>query len=729
MSVRLPDSPRSAIGLLRVLLAGCLLLPLALFVFASWLNYRSAMADAYRGLERSADVGREQAARVFAGDGQVADRVADLLRGMADSDILQAEKPLHDAFAAIVLKLPQVQSVLVANAAGEPLVAAGVYPVPKSVSVTDRDYYQAIVGRRAPSFVTGVQVGNVLQAPFLGLAVPWTGPDGALRGLIDVAVSPSIFEEFYAVLAGEGSGHPDGTVVTLARDDGQLLVRFPPLPNTATRAPPTSAFMRAIAAHPDAGTYTSRSIVDRKADRLFAYRKVQDLPVYVVAGRSRQSVIAGWLATMTSHLVFGVPSTLALVAITWTALVRTGREEKALAQARHEIQRREKAEEALLRSQRLEAVGQMTGGVAHDFNNLLTIILGSAEMLARRPDDVPRVRRVADQIMLAAKRGGEITQQLLAFSRRQFVDPQNVDVNACLTEFRPLLERASNESIRVELDLQPGLFPTRLDPGHFEAAVLNLVGNARDAMPGGGRILISTRSVTIEEETELDLTPGDYVRVAVCDTGTGMDADTAAKAFEPFFTTKGIGQGTGLGLSQVYGFAKQAGGDARIVSAPGEGTTVALLLPRALEVAVDAAEPAAPRKAEAGEIVLVVEDEPGVLATTVESLHDLGYGTITADTAQAALQRLREAGRVDVLFSDFTLPGGMVGLQLSRAARELRPNLRVLLTSGYAPSQDRTLDVALLTKPYDRTQLSKGLRAVLHGGGEAQPQAVGTAAG
>ena len=714
MLKRLLDSNRSAIGLLRMLLAGCLLLPLALFGLASWLNYRSAFTDAYRGLERSADVAREHAAKVFAGQSQVADRVNDLLRGMNVADIVRSEKRLHDDFAAIVIRLPQVQSVLVGNFDGEPLVSAAVYPVPKHVSLTDRDYFQAVVQRGETLFLTSVQVGNVRQEAFIGLAQPWKGPDGRMQGVIDVAVPPSVFEEFYAVLAGEGAMTTPGNVVSLIRSDGLALVRYPPLPDDGVHAPLSKRFMSAIASQPDGGRYETRSVIDASTVRLFVYRKVPGFPAYVVVGRGKDGIIAGWLSTMGSHLIFGVPATLALLVITYTALVRTGREERALARAQDEIVRRERAEEALLRSQRLEAVGQMTGGVAHDFNNLLTIILGSAEVLARRPDDAARVRRLSEQIMLAARRGGDITQQLLAFSRRQFINPHLVDPNLCLQEFRPLLERAANESIRVDFVLQPDLHPVLLDPGHFQAAVLNLVGNARDAMPGGGRITISTRNATLGADAGPELAPGDYVRVAVTDTGTGMDALTAAKAFEPFFTTKGIGQGTGLGLSQVYGFAKQAGGEARIITAPGQGTTVEVLLPRSFETETPQRDEARPAgRAGAGEVVLVVEDEPGVLATTVESLHELGYETITAGTARAALDRLREAARVDVLFSDVTMPGGMDGLALSAEACRLRPGLKVLLTSGYGTGLAQLTDRPVLTKPYDRTQLAKQLRAVL----------------
>ena len=711
-STPLPKGDRSAIGLLRLLLAGCLVLPLLLFVLASWLNYRAATADAFRSMERTADVAREHAAKVFGWQSQVADHVADLVRDMTIADVVASEQRLHDAFASIVIRLPQVQGVLLASSAAEPLVSAGIYPVPK-VDLHGLDYYQAIVQRAQDRYVTSVQVGSVNQVEFFGLAQPWKGMDGKTLGVIDVSVSPGVYEDFYAALAGDGREDVAGSVITLIRADGRLLVRYPHLQGPPPVAAPDSPFMRAIAADPNGGIYEAPSIIDQSGVRLFSYRKVQGFPVYVVAGRTRGIVIAGWYRTMGSHLIFGLPATVALLAITWTALVRTRREEAALLRARTEIMRREQAEEALLRSQRLEAVGQMTGGVAHDFNNLLTIILGSAEMLARRSDDAPRVRRVAEQIMLAARRGGEVTQQLLAFSRRQFINPQTVDLNACLQEFRPLLERAANESIRVDYALQADLHPARLDPGHFEAAVLNLVGNARDAMPGGGVITITTRNVTVTSATRLELPPGGYVRVGVTDTGSGMDPQTAAKAFEPFFTTKGVGQGTGLGLSQVYGFAKQAGGDARIVTTPGKGTTVELFLPQSVsEEGPARPEPVQARRADPGEVVLVVEDEPGVLATTVESLQDLGYGTITASSAQNALDRLAEPARVDVLFSDVTMPGGMDGLALSAEARRLRPGLKVLLTSGYGSGQ-RSLDVPLLTKPYDRTQLAKELRAVL----------------
>jgi two-component system NtrC family sensor kinase len=720
IALQLPKASRSALGLLRFLLACSVVIPLLLFAGASWLDYRATFADAERDLTQRSEVAREQAERLFDGQSQVVERVSDLVRGMDVAAIRHAEEPLHEGFGRIVAHLPDVQSVLLVSADGRPLVSAGTYPVP-DVDLRPRDYFKAVVGGYSGTYVSSLQLGGVNHQVFFGLARPWIGADGKVAGVIDVAVLPSFFEDFYKVLIEEAPNGTKGNILVLLRDDGQVLVRYPPIPTDAAapRMPEDSLFLQAIRAHPEQGLYKSRSVVAPGAPlRLMAYHKVAGYPLYVVAGRTRRAIIGVWQQQMESHLVFGVPAAIALFAVTWTALVRTRREEAALARANQENEMRQHAEEALLRAQRLEAVGQMTGGVAHDFNNLLTIIMGGADMLTRRSDDPAYVRRVAEQITLAARRGGEVTQQLLAFSRRQFAKPETVNLNRRLMEFEPLLRRAAREAVTVTLDLDPALDPVRLDPGHFEAAILNLVGNARDAMPGGGGVVIATRNTRLDAGD--DLPPGRYVRVAVSDTGIGMDRETVAKAFEPFFTTKDVGQGSGLGLSQVFGFARQAGGDVRITSEPGRGTTVEILLPPTTERPPNdrACTDSVPlRNANAGEVVLVVEDEPAVLALTVESLRDLGYATMTATSAQAALDLLRGGWRVDLLFSDVVMPGGMNGLQLSVEARRLRPDLKVLLTSGYTAGIETTSaeEIPLLTKPYDRSQLASQLRAVLQG--------------
>ncbi len=719
LASRLTGISGSAIGLLRLLVAASLIVPALLFAVISWMNYKSILDDANRELEQTSEVAREHASKAFEGQSQVVERVNDLVRSMDEPGAIAAEARLHDSMATIIAHLPQVQSVLLVAKSGRPLASAGIYPVPSGMNLQDTDYFKGVMGSSSGTYVSSLQVGEILKQQFFGLTGLWRDTSGAVQGLIDVAVSPSFFRDFYAALVGEEGNRSAGKVLALIRADGQILARFPAVNGVAPRLVTAHQFFDAIAAAPNAGTFRNRSVIDATAPvRLYAYRKVESYPLYVVAGRSLDGILAEWYWTMAGHLLFGIPATAVLFLVTRTALVRTRREEDALARANAEMTRRQLAEDALLRAQRLEAVGQMTGGIAHDFNNLLTVIVGNAEMIGKRVSDAD-VRRLASHIGLAARRGADITQKLLAFSGKQIVNPETINLNRRLREFKPLLDRAASEAVQVDLDLDAGLDPVRLDPGQFEAAILNLVGNARDATPDGGHIRISTGNLDIHANDGSDLPPGRYVRVMVSDTGIGMDAATAAKAFEPFFTTKEIGKGTGLGLSQVYGFARQAGGSARIATTPGQGATVTLVLPRSRDLARSdrsVGEVLPLRTAGEGEVVLVVEDEPSVLEMAVECLQGLGYGTLTAPDAQTALELLRHVGRVDVLFSDIVMPGGMNGVQLAIEAMRLRPNLKVLMTSGYTGNSSRhdlPLGVPLLMKPYDRRQLGSQVRSVL----------------
>jgi signal transduction histidine kinase len=382
---------------------------------------------------------------------------------------------------------------------------------------------------------------------------------------------------------------------------------------------------------------------------------------------------------------------------------------------------RREVEERLSQAQKMEAIGQLTGGVAHDFNNLLTAIVGNLDMISRAPGNAGRVERLARSALQAASRGGELTQKLLAFARKQVVEPETVNPNHLLTDFSDLLQRAVGETIDLAIELDPTLDPVRLDPAQFQSAVLNLCVNARDAMPQGGKLKISTRNVRISEESAgyPDARPGAYVVVTIADTGTGMEEGTLSRAFEPFFTTKDVGSGTGLGLSQVYGFCRQTDGFARITSSVGHGTNVEMYLPRSHDRPDrNSGGLILPlRRAADGEVILVVEDEPAVLEMAVESLTDLGYRTLTAADAQSALRILRSSARIDMLFSDVVMPGGMNGVQLSVEAKRLRPDLKVLLSSGYTGavlgSSGLPDDMPILNKPYRREDLATKLRMVL----------------
>jgi two-component system NtrC family sensor kinase len=709
---------KSALGPLRTLLVASFAVPLILFLVTGWIDYHTAMVDAKRDLARTSEVTRENAARVFDQQRDVAEAVNTLVRAMDIAEILASQHSLHLQFAALVAHIPEIHSVLLVAANGQPLVSAGTYPIPQGVTVLDRDYYQAIMAGKTDTFISALQVGQIYRHLFFGFARRWTGPDGKLRGVIDIAVSPSYFQDFYAMLIDEEGPRDKGKMLSLVRDDGQILARYPPSTRGLSSLALTNPFFTAIRDNPEGGIYEKSSIDDPGHPwRLFAYHHVAGYPLYVIAGRSWAATMADWRRTMLGRLAIGVPGTLVLAFVTWTALIRTRREEEALAHADAEMLRRERAELVLLRAQRLEAVGQLTGGVAHDFNNLLTVIIGSVELLERRAHNDETVRRLARNIKAASERGAEITAKLLSFSRQNTANPAIVDVNANLRAFEPLLRQAANESVTIVLDLSPTVVPVFLDPGQFEAAILNLVGNARDAMPHGGRITIATRP-TIITASRQELKPGPAMHVVVTDTGTGMDPETAAKAIEPFFTTKGVGHGTGLGLSQVYGFAKQSGGELRIESAPGYGTSIEILLPGGWAHEGGAArEPVVePLRARGGEAILVVEDEPDVRGVAMEALRDLGYETLSAGDGEAALAILRQDCRIDLLFSDVVMPGAMNGVQLAEEARRLRPGLKVLLTSGYSTALGVTpADIPVLPKPYDNIRLTEHVREAIGG--------------
>jgi nitrogen-specific signal transduction histidine kinase len=427
-----------------------------------------------------------------------------------------------------------------------------------------------------------------------------------------------------------------------------------------------------------------------------------------------------------------------------------------------------RAEEQLRQAQKMEAIGQLTGGIAHDFNNLLTGILGSLELLEARVRQgrIGEVERYVTSAKTAADRAAALTHRLLAFARRQPLAPAPLDVNKLLASMEDLLRRTIGEAVAMEFSPAAELWLTFCDRNQLETVLLNLAINARDAMPEGGKLAIGTRNAPVDEVAApfLDLKPGEYVCLTVADTGTGMTPEVMARAFDPFFTTKPLGQGTGLGLSMVYGFAKQSGGHVRIDSAPGKGATVELYLPRhagTLEEACDlrdakatagpadlplplrgnrTAEARAPggmhaqlsgplagegrgggiQQVKAGSAtVLVIEDEPAVRELVLDMLAELGYGALEAGDGAAALKILRSGERVDLLLTDLGLPG-MNGRALADAARELRPDLKVLFITGYAENASIARGflgpgMAMVTKPFPIAALAARIRAMIGG--------------
>jgi signal transduction histidine kinase/CHASE3 domain sensor protein/ActR/RegA family two-component response regulator len=390
----------------------------------------------------------------------------------------------------------------------------------------------------------------------------------------------------------------------------------------------------------------------------------------------------------------------------------------------HDATMSRETERQLYQSQKLDAIGKLTGGVAHDFNNMLTVISGNTETLVASLKAQPELQRTARLIDEAAERCAELIQHLLAFARRQPLQPRNVEINAAVADIAKLLRPTLGEQIQIETVLEQGPMTSHIDPSRLTNAVLNMAINARDAMPNGGKLLFEAHRVVLDEayaQNNPDVRPGPYVMLAVSDTGTGMPAEVQQQAFEPFFTTKEVGKGSGLGLSMVYGFVKQSGGHIKIYSEEGHGTTIKLYLPPG-EGMTDVVATATPQAEGGAETIFVVEDDPLVRNFVTAQLQSLGYKTVAASDSKTALELIETGQPFDLLFTDVVIPGGMSGRVLAEEVAKRRPGLKVLYTSGYTDNaivHHGKLDdgVILLTKPYRRNQLAEMIRKALNGSG------------
>ena len=391
--------------------------------------------------------------------------------------------------------------------------------------------------------------------------------------------------------------------------------------------------------------------------------------------------------------------------------------EKIAAEARVATAMAEKAEAqaALLHAQRLESLGRLTGGVAHDFNNLLTVVIGALDIILKHPENAARRAKLGEAALTAARRGERLTAQLLAFARRQPLQPIDCDLNDLIRESEPLIRGVTNEALTLDLRLCDDKAIALIDPTQFEALLLNLIVNAADATPRGGKITVETRVSELAPDVIPGLAAGPYFTLRVADTGQGMSSDVMNRIFEPFFTTKSPGKGTGLGLSQVYGFVRQSGGEVRVQSAVGQGTTFTVYLPVAdREAEVPAAQPTPKPEHNPSLRVLLTEDDPSVAGITETMLKNLGHDVVRATNAEQALQVLKSEQPVDLLLSDVIMPGGVNGVELARAAVTLRPGIKVLLSSGFAgESVDRAIDEGswpFLRKPYLQDELAEHLQ-------------------
>ena len=578
------------------------------------------------------------------------------------------------------------------------------------------------------------EAGLQISEPVRGTDGEWTalmirpistrasGFDGAAVGYLNLRY----FEDFYKAVELSEKG-----AILLHLRDGTVLARYPHndavIGRTYADLPP----FKDILSRDMAGTVVMDSPVDGLR-RVLAIRALKAFPLAVNVSVAEDAVLASWRRQTWTFSLVALGACVAIAGLLLVlaqrsrqveSLVREYRLAKEEAERAHkrlleQMEERERAEAALRQAQRVEAVGQLTGGVAHDFNNLLTVLIGNIELIQGAATLDPGLSERLRAMHAAAERGAVLTSHLLAFARRQPLLPRPVDLNAVVTGMQDLLQSALGHRVQMETRFASGLWPAMVDPTQIELVILNLAINARDAMPNGGIVAIETGNCHRDTPARPEEpAAGDYVVIKVVDGGTGMTPEVQAKAFEPFFTTKGPGAGSGLGLSQVFGTARQSGGDVQIDSSPGMGTSVSVFLPRA---SAGIERPSA-RRAEAAEqkasraVVLAVDDDAAVRHTTADILKGLGYGVLQAESGDAALELLNQDGMIDVLLTDVVMTG-MSGPELARRARLSQPRLPIVFISGYADPAgiaDDGLPHPLVRKPFRPSDLRRQIEASL----------------
>jgi two-component system NtrC family sensor kinase len=691
---------------LRLLLISSVAAPVILFTFFAWLSYQTAVHTAHDRADRLAAIIREHALKVFETIGLTLENVDHQLQNLTWEEIRTSEM-LWDQLRAIQERSAQIGAIFIMPANGIVALTTRVRPV-APIDFSDRDYFMAQRESGHGLYLGRAYIGKISSEPIFNFSIRKSSASGQFDGIVGVSAYVSYFQDYYRAV---GIGK-DNFAVKLLRDDGQVLVRYPSVANRL-EIPSDSELLKGVH-RSEKGNFLAHSPIDG-IERIEGYAKVPGYPVYAVYGIDKNAIVQQWLYKIIPGAILAMLAAFALSSLCWIAL-RNARLQQhclhALDDANHklnsEMERRERAEASLLQTQRLEAVGQLTGGIAHDFNNLLMVISGNLELAERRPDDQNALRRKLKSIRYATDRAKALTQQLLGFARRHSSDANTVDLNHVLEKAKTLITYSVPQAIALNFELSEHTCPVRVDVSEFEAAVLNLVGNARDAMPIGGTLTISTGA------SAAAIKPSEgRVELRVRDTGQGMSPEILSRVFEPFYTTKEIGKGTGLGLSQVYGFVKQSGGLIDIQSEVGRGTCVTLSFPRSADDPIDVkmAKSSLALSAQALTI-LVAEDKPEVRQVSVAMLEDLGHQVLVARNSTEALALLNAGYPIDLLFADVTLGDGMSGLELAERAVALFPTLTVLLTTGHPGRADLLTqnDFMVLTKPYTRDGLADALK-------------------
>src|SRR5271169_6219507 len=536
----------------RLLLVAAVAVPLLLLTIAAWQNYRLVQLEAEQRVTIEAGQLHEHALSAIETYALILAWIDDRIRGL-DWDRIEHDGELH-RFLSNLETLPQIGVVLVIDPQGQLRASGSVLPA-AAADVANRDAFVAQRDRDAGIFIGREHIDQLTRLSDFDISRRRSTPDKSFDGVIIISANPGYFANFFSTISRD-----ENFSALLLRDDGSVLVRYPPLPSPrvfSSEAP----VMRAIAAKPDRGLFWGKGGIDG-IERLFGYQRIGEYPLYVAFGIPRQGVLALWRANLVDYLLFAVPASLGLFCMTLFAVrqlqqqrVATWRWRLTARRLNREMHRRTRAETDLHQAQKMEALGQLTGGVAHDFNNLLTVLQGCLEILSGRQSEQTLQARV-EMALATVERGEKLTSQLLAFARRKPLTVARLDLNDVLRRMAELIARTVGSKVRVETDLAPDLWPVDADATQLELAVINLAINSRDAMPEGGVLRVRTFKTTLPDEVAGGAL--DFVGLQISDTGTGMPPEILTRAFEPFFTSKGPEKGTGLGLSLVYGFARQS---------------------------------------------------------------------------------------------------------------------------------------------------------------------------
>jgi signal transduction histidine kinase/ActR/RegA family two-component response regulator len=707
----------STIHLPKLIAALALILPALIFIVAATLSYNRLYLEARVNLDAQVDLAHQHARRVFSIVDLAASQTEEALLAYEESEITAHDGDLSAKLDRLSAAVPEVEDIWVVDAKGRALVTSVITPAPRDIDFSQQDFFAAQRDGYEGTFVTDRLPGYFRPSQYFKVSYKRRTAQNGFRGVILISGDPRSFESFYAGMLGEGL-----SLMSLLRDDGAVLARVPAR-ETASRMPPGSPFMRAKEASPERGAFQDVSPLDG-VDRLIVYRSLAPWPVYIIAGIDVAKVKSQWLQAMARQLYFGLPATLALFLVSLAAIRQARRQADTLEELQQEVQRRAFAEEALRQANKMEAIGRLTGGVAHDFNNLLQVMLGRLARIHKAcQQQTPPALRDIDAMQFAIDRAANLTHRLLAFSRQQPLRTDVIDVNRLIAGMTELVRQTAGNEIVIDTIYASDIWSISIDANQLENAILNLTSNARDAMGGAGRITIRTENLAVERSRgseHVDLPPGDYVCISVADTGHGIPGDMIEKIFEPFFTTKPVGQGTGLGLSMVYGFLRQSGGTVGIVSEVGHGTIVRLYLPRASEQAREEKASAAVALADlkGSGVVLVVEDEVEVRRLVVDTLRDAGCTVLAAATARDGMRLLEDNPGIQLLLTDIGLPEGMSGIQLADLARQRRPDLRIIYMTGYVrgagePGAQIDPSHPVLNKPFTRDALIQRVHEAL----------------